>query len=105
MQEDEFYPQKNLFAAYVLWFLLGILGGHKFYLNRPLLGLAYFFTGGLILIGWIYDLFTLPSQVDAYNARIDEFFDLHDQELEELEDEIDELRGELRKQASTDKSA
>ena len=101
MQEDELYPAKSLLVAYLLWLPpLGILGAHKFYLNRPLLGIAYFFTGGLLLIGWVYDLFTLPRQIDDYNERFDELLDLHDQEIEELEDEIDELRERLQSQGS-----
>ncbi len=101
MNEDELYPEKSLLIAYLLWLPpLGILGAHKFYLNRPFLGIAYFCTGGLLLIGWIYDLFTLPRQVDEFNERIDVFFDLHDQEIEELEDEIDALRERLRDQGS-----
>jgi len=100
MQQDELYPEKSLLVAYLLWLPLGILGAHKFYLHRPLLGIAYFFTGGLLLIGWIYDLFTLPRQIDDYNERFDELLDLHDQEIEELEDEIDELRERLQSQGS-----
>ena len=100
MQEDEFYPEKNLVVAYLLWLFLGIFGAHKFYLNRPLLGIAYFFTAGLLLIGWIIDLFTLPRQIDAYNERFDALLDLHDQEIDALEDEIDELRERLENQGS-----
>jgi TM2 domain-containing membrane protein YozV len=100
MNEDELYPEKSLPIAYLLWLVLGILGGHKFYLNRPFLGIAYFFTGGLLLIGWIYDLFTLPRQVDEFNERYDVFLDLHDQEIEELEDEIDDLTEKLRNHGS-----
>lgn len=100
MKDDVLYPEKSLLVAYLLWLVLGVLGAHKFYLNRPLLGIAYFCTGGLLLIGWIYDLFTLPRQIDEFNERIDEFLDLHDQEIEELEDEIDELRERLSSQQS-----
>ena len=101
MNEDELIPEKSLLVAYLLWLPpLGFLGAHKFYLNRPLLGIAYFFTGGLLLIGWIYDLFTLPRQIDEFNERIDVFLDLHDQEVEELEDEIDELRERLKSRGS-----
>ena len=101
MQEDELYPAKSLLVAYLLWLPpLGILGAHKFYLSRPFLGVAYFFTGGLLLIGWIYDLFTLPRQTDEFNERIDEFLDIHDLEIEALEDEIDELRDRLSSQVA-----
>lgn len=59
---------KSKGLAYVLWFFFGVLGVHKFYLEKIAVGLIYFFTGGLFLIGWIYDLFTLGNQVDVYNA-------------------------------------
>ncbi|MCL1991576.1 MAG: NINE protein [Spirochaetes bacterium] len=59
---------KSKATAYILWFFLGILGGHKFYLGRTGMGLLYLFTGGLFGIGWLVDLFTLGHQVDVYNA-------------------------------------
>jgi len=95
-REVEILRPKNLFIAYLLCLLLGILGAHKFYLNRPLLGVLYFFSGGLILVGWIYDIFTLPRQINEYNERIYEFLDSHEQEIEDLEDEIDELYDRLK---------
>lgn len=52
--------------AYVLW-LVGFFGAHRFYLGRPVSGLIYFFTFGLFFIGWIIDLFLIPSM--AENAR------------------------------------
>ena len=94
--EVEILRLKNLFVAYMLCLFLGILGAHKFYLNRPLLGVVYFFSGGLFLIGWIYDLFTLPRQINDYNERIHQFLDIHEQEIEDLEDEIDDLYAQLR---------
>jgi len=59
---------KSKGIAYLLWFFLGVFGVHKFYLEKVAVGIIYFLTGGLFLIGWIYDLFTLGSQVDVYNA-------------------------------------
>lgn len=59
---------KSKGIAYLLWFFLGVFGVHKFYLEKIVVGIIYFFTGGLFLIGWIYDLFTLGNQVDVYNA-------------------------------------
>ena len=48
-------------------FFFGLLGIHKFYLGKMLWGLVYLFTGGLFGIGWLIDLFTLPTQVENYN--------------------------------------
>lgn len=59
---------KSKGIAYLLWFFLGVLGVHKFYLEKFAVGIIYLLTGGLFLIGWIYDLFTLGNQVDVYNA-------------------------------------
>jgi TM2 domain-containing membrane protein YozV len=61
---------KSKSTAYILWFFLGVFGAHKFYLNKAGIGILYFFTLGLAGIGWIIDLFTLGSQVDACNALI-----------------------------------
>jgi TM2 domain-containing membrane protein YozV len=54
--------------AYLLWFFFGVFGIHKFYLNKPLVGILYIFTLGIFFIGWFIDAFTLGTQVDAYNA-------------------------------------
>ena len=62
--------ERELWVAYLLWFLLGPVGVHKFYLGKIGMGILYLFTGGIFLIGWIIDLFTLPSQVRAYNEEV-----------------------------------
>ena len=46
--------------GYILW-LFGFTGSHRFYYGYPLLGTIYFFTAGLLFIGWIIDLFLIPS--------------------------------------------
>jgi len=46
--------------GYILW-LFGFLGAHRFYYGKPVTGTIYFFTLGLLLIGWIVDLFLIPS--------------------------------------------
>jgi TM2 domain-containing membrane protein YozV len=46
--------------GYVLW-LFGFTGSHRFYYGSPVLGTIYFFTLGLLFIGWIIDLFLIPS--------------------------------------------
>ena len=62
--------ERELWIAYLLWFLLGPVGVHKFYLGKIGMGILYLFTGGIFLIGWIIDLFTLPSQVRTYNDEV-----------------------------------
>ena len=61
---------KSIPAAYLLW-LVGFLGIHRFYLGHTKWGIIYLLTGGLLLIGWIVDLFLIPSYVVNYNHRID----------------------------------
>jgi hypothetical protein len=57
--------------AYILWFLsgFGALGFHRFYLGKIPTGLLWMFTGGLGMVGSIYDFFTLPGQVQQANFR------------------------------------
>ena len=59
---------KSKGVAYLLWFFLGLLGVHKFYVNKIGMGVIYLLTFGLFGIGWFIDLFTLGSQVDIANA-------------------------------------
>jgi TM2 domain-containing membrane protein YozV len=46
--------------GYLLW-LFGFTGAHRFYYGRPISGTVYFFTLGLFFIGWLIDLFLIPS--------------------------------------------
>lgn len=61
---------KSKGIAYLLWFFFGLVGVHKFYVNRIGMGILYLFTGGIFGIGWFFDLFTLGTQVDTCNAII-----------------------------------
>ncbi|UCD65843.1 MAG: TM2 domain-containing protein [Deltaproteobacteria bacterium] len=45
--------------GYILW-IFGFTGSHRFYYGKPLMGTIYFFTFGLLGIGWIIDLFLIP---------------------------------------------
>lgn len=47
-------------VGYVLW-LFGFTGSHRFYYGKPVSGTIWFFTLGLLLVGWIIDLFLIPS--------------------------------------------
>ncbi|MDD3939681.1 MAG: NINE protein [Patescibacteria group bacterium] len=59
---------KSKTTAYLLWFFLGWLSAHRFYLGKTGSGILYLFTGQLFVIGWIIDLFILGGMVDRYNA-------------------------------------
>ncbi len=57
--------------GYLLW-LFGFTGSHRFYYGRPISGTVYFFTLGLLFIGWIVDLFLIPSLDRECNIRFKE---------------------------------
>ncbi|MFN3604556.1 MAG: NINE protein [Leptonema sp. (in: bacteria)] len=46
--------------GYILW-LFGFTGSHRFYYGKPISGTIYFFTLGLLFIGWIIDFFLIPT--------------------------------------------
>jgi hypothetical protein len=80
---------KSVLLAYLFWFLGGPLGLYKFYLGHPFMGLLYVCTCGGFFIGWIYDFFTLPRQVQVAN-----FFLQHQREspTSALRREIENLK-------------
>ncbi|MDR3342416.1 MAG: TM2 domain-containing protein [Treponema sp.] len=57
--------------AYLLWLVsgFGALGFHRFYLGKIPTGILWMCTGGLGMVGAIYDFFTLPGQVQEANIR------------------------------------
>jgi TM2 domain-containing membrane protein YozV len=55
-------------VGYVLW-IFGFMGAHRFYYGRPLSGTLYFFTLGLLFVGWIIDLFLIPGMADDADRR------------------------------------
>ena len=55
-------------VGYILW-IFGFMGSHRFYYGRPISGTIYFFTLGLLFIGWIIDLFLIPSLDDEADRR------------------------------------
>ena len=75
--------ERNIFLAYVLWFLLGGLGAHRLYLGQAktaFIFLMLFIVGWLftyiligiiplliVLVWWIIDIFLIPGMVDAFN--------------------------------------
>ncbi|WP_061964206.1 TM2 domain-containing protein [Demequina aurantiaca] len=62
-------PPKSTGVTYVLWFFLGILGIHQFYMGKIGRGILYLLTGGVFGIMWIIDLFTIPGQLREVNAQ------------------------------------
>ena len=50
----------NIPVGYLFW-IFGFTGAHRFYYGKPVSGTIYFFTFGLCGIGWLVDLFLIPS--------------------------------------------
>ena len=50
----------NIIIGYLLW-IFGFIGSHRFYYGKPISGTIYFFTLGLLGIGWLIDIFLIPS--------------------------------------------
>ena len=59
--------QLDYSLAWILLTFLGLFGVHRFYMRKWLTGLLWLFTGGLFLLGWLYDFWTLNGQVDEIN--------------------------------------
>lgn len=69
----------TLRLAYLFWLpsLMGVAGLHRFYLGKPLSGLVYLMTGGLLGLGTLYDALTMPQQVQTarLNQRLNTILD------------------------------
>lgn len=61
-------PQMILVLCLVSF--LGIAGLQRFFLNQIGMGVLYFFTGGLCLIGSIVDLINYKSLTQEYNVKV-----------------------------------
>ncbi len=57
---------KNKWVSLLLCFFFGVLGVHKFYEGRVLLGVVYIFTMGLFGIGVLVDLVILLFKPNPY---------------------------------------
>ncbi len=58
----------SVVVGYLLW-ILGFLGAHRFYYGKQISGTIYFFTLGLLFIGWIVDLFLIPGMNEQADVR------------------------------------
>jgi TM2 domain-containing membrane protein YozV len=61
-------PTHHIAVAYVLW-IVGFMGAHRFYFGKKLTGTIWFFTLGLLGIGWVIDLFLIPSMSRQASLR------------------------------------
>ena len=61
-------PTHSLVIGYLVW-VFGFIGAHRFYYGKPISGTLYFFTLGIFFIGWIVDLFLIPSMEREADIR------------------------------------
>lgn len=61
----------NYSLAWILLAFLGLFGVHRFYMRKWLSGIIYLCTGGLFLLGILYDFWTLNDQITVRNAQLD----------------------------------
>ncbi len=57
----------NYSVGWILLVFLGLFGVHRMYMDKWLTGILYIFTLGLLGFGWLYELWTLNSQIDTIN--------------------------------------
>ena len=50
----------SVFMGYVLW-LFGFMGVHRFYYGKQLTGALWFISLGVFGVGWLIDIFLIPS--------------------------------------------
>ena len=80
--------KKSLLVAYILWFFLGYVGAHRFYLGRPLSGLIMLALSAVTLVlsfvsfgvlgflwfvvglWWLIDALLIPGMAAGRNSRI-----------------------------------
>ena len=55
-------------VGYILW-IFGFTGAHRFYYGKPVTGTIWFFTLGLLGIGWLIDLFLIPGMDHEADLR------------------------------------
>ena len=54
--------------GYLLW-IFGFTGAHRFYYGRPITGVIWLLTLGLLGVGWLIDLFFIPWMDRTCDAR------------------------------------
>jgi TM2 domain-containing membrane protein YozV len=55
-------------VAWILLTFLGVFGIHRMYMGKWVSGIIYLLTGGVFLIGYVYDYWTLNDQVTLINS-------------------------------------
>jgi TM2 domain-containing membrane protein YozV len=58
----------NFNLTWILLTFLGFFGVHRFYMGKIFTGILYLCTGGLFLVGYLYDMLTLNQQISDINS-------------------------------------
>jgi TM2 domain-containing membrane protein YozV len=61
----------SILIGYITW-IFGFMGAHRFYYGRQITGTIWFFTLGLLFIGWIIDLFLIPAMDREADLRYED---------------------------------
>lgn len=56
-------------VGWILLTFLGMFGIHRFYMGKIITGIIWLLTGGLFLVGYLYDYWTLNGQIDEINRQ------------------------------------
>ena len=62
---------KSHLIAYLLWFFLGVLGGHRFYSRNTIRAIFMLITLGGLGVWWLIDVFFIGKRIDEVNERIE----------------------------------
>ena len=63
------HDSHSVVVGYLLWLFGGIVGVHRFYFGKPVSGVIWFLTGGLLGIGWLVDLFLVPGMQNDCQSK------------------------------------
>lgn len=58
---------KSYTLSWILLTFLGVFGIHRMYMGKWITGVIYLLTGGIFLLGVLYDFWTLNDQVSIEN--------------------------------------
>jgi TM2 domain-containing membrane protein YozV len=58
----------SVIVGYLCW-ILGFMGLHRFYYGKQVTGIIWALTGGLLLLGWLIDLFLIPGMDEEANRK------------------------------------
>ena len=66
--------RKSMLLAYVLWFFLGVLSIHRFYLEKPRSAILQVLLNVVVvgLVWTLFDVFLIPSMVREHDNRVRE---------------------------------